>query len=135
MKRRRRDELPTEDDLMIRDVGYILDAKRVAAEIITNLCDIEDEGWLNHLCNPLYPCRINESKSMFLVDWEDMSDDDDDGDSHSEDQDEESVMDGDNDGDDGTSLETFKLSKDTCEIMKCGNLVEKVKWSNKSILH
>lgn len=44
VKRRRLDELPTEDDLMIRDVGYIMDAKRVAAEIITNLCGLEDEG-------------------------------------------------------------------------------------------
>lgn len=42
-KRRRRDELPTEDDLLIREVGYILDAQRMAAEIITNLCGAEEE--------------------------------------------------------------------------------------------
>lgn len=44
IKRRRRDELPNENDLVIRDVGYILNAQTVAAEIITNLCVVEDEG-------------------------------------------------------------------------------------------
>lgn len=44
IKRRRRDELPNENDLVIRDVGYILNAQTVAAEIITNLCEVEDEG-------------------------------------------------------------------------------------------
>lgn len=45
----------------------------------------------------------------------------------------EEEEDGDDDGDDGEeddgeglSLDTAKLSKDVCEIIKCGNLVEKV---------
>lgn len=42
--RRRRQELPTEADIAVRDVGYLLDAQRVAAEVITNLCSSEDEG-------------------------------------------------------------------------------------------
>ncbi|XP_075151544.1 HEAT repeat-containing protein 3 [Haematobia irritans] len=43
--RRRRQELPTEADMAVRDVGYLLDAQRVAAEVITNLCSPEDEEW------------------------------------------------------------------------------------------
>lgn len=42
--RRRRQELPTEADIAVRDVGYLLDAQRVAAEVITNLCSPEEEG-------------------------------------------------------------------------------------------
>lgn len=42
--RRRRQELPTADDVAMRDVGYLLDAQRVAAEIITNLCSSDEEG-------------------------------------------------------------------------------------------
>lgn len=45
--RRRRQELPTADDIAMRDVGYLLDAQRVAAEVITNLCSTEEEGKYN----------------------------------------------------------------------------------------
>uniref|UniRef100_A0A1B0AH86 SYO1-like TPR repeats domain-containing protein n=1 Tax=Glossina pallidipes TaxID=7398 RepID=A0A1B0AH86_GLOPL len=41
--RRRRQELPTEADIAVRDIGYLLDAQRVAAEVITNLCSDEDD--------------------------------------------------------------------------------------------
>ena len=42
--RRRRQELPTADDIAMRNAGYLLDAQRVAAEVITNLCSSEEEG-------------------------------------------------------------------------------------------
>lgn len=42
--RRRRQELPTADDIAMRNVEYLLDAQRVAAEIVTNLCSSEEEG-------------------------------------------------------------------------------------------
>ncbi|XP_013101646.1 HEAT repeat-containing protein 3 [Stomoxys calcitrans] len=43
--RRRRQELPTKADLAVRNIGYLLDAQRVAAEVITNLCSPDDEEW------------------------------------------------------------------------------------------
>lgn len=42
--RRRRQDLPTEHDIQIRNVGWTLEAQRIAAETITNLCSIDDDG-------------------------------------------------------------------------------------------
>lgn len=42
--RRRRQDLPTEIEIEIKLVGYLLEAQRVAAETITNFCSSEDEG-------------------------------------------------------------------------------------------
>lgn len=61
--RRRRQELPTADDIVMRDVGYLLDAQRVAAEVITNLCSSEDEEW-----DDVEEEEISESESV--VDYE-----------------------------------------------------------------
>ncbi|XP_073824399.1 HEAT repeat-containing protein 3 [Musca autumnalis] len=61
--RRRRQELPTESDIAVRDVGYLLDAQRVAAEIITNLCSPDDEEW-----SDMDDDEISENES--IVDYE-----------------------------------------------------------------
>lgn len=42
--RRRKQDLPTEIDAEVKRVGWLLEAQRVAAETITNLCSSEDEG-------------------------------------------------------------------------------------------
>lgn len=42
--RRRRQDLPTEIDVEVKTVGWMLAALRVAAETITNFCSTEDEG-------------------------------------------------------------------------------------------
>lgn len=39
--RRLREDLPTELDKEIKDVGYLLSAQRIAAEILTNICSPE----------------------------------------------------------------------------------------------
>ncbi|XP_037959849.1 HEAT repeat-containing protein 3 [Teleopsis dalmanni] len=43
--RRRRQELPTDADIAVRDVGFMLDAQRIAAEILTNLTSNDEEDW------------------------------------------------------------------------------------------
>lgn len=45
--RRRRQDLPTELEIEIKQVGWLLEAQRVAAETITNLCSSEDDGEIN----------------------------------------------------------------------------------------
>lgn len=40
--RRRRQDLPTEQDITIKHAGWILEAQRIAAETITNLCSTDD---------------------------------------------------------------------------------------------
>ncbi|XP_017483259.1 PREDICTED: HEAT repeat-containing protein 3 [Rhagoletis zephyria] len=45
--RRRRQELPTPAEIAIKEVGNLLDAHRVAAEIITNLVSSDDEEWVD----------------------------------------------------------------------------------------
>lgn len=42
--RRRRDDLPTTIETATKELGWMLSAQRVAAEIITNLCSSEDDG-------------------------------------------------------------------------------------------
>lgn len=42
--RRRRQDLPTELDIEIKHSGWLLEAQRVAAETITNLCSSDDDG-------------------------------------------------------------------------------------------
>lgn len=42
--RRRKQDLPTELDTEIKHVGWLLEAQRVAAETITNLCSADDDG-------------------------------------------------------------------------------------------
>ncbi|KAM7353156.1 HEAT repeat-containing protein 3 [Cochliomyia hominivorax] len=61
--RRRRQELPTADEIAMRDVGYLLDAQRVAAEVITNLCSTDEEEWAD-----VEDEEISESESV--VDYE-----------------------------------------------------------------
>uniref|UniRef100_W8CCF5 HEAT repeat-containing protein 3 n=1 Tax=Ceratitis capitata TaxID=7213 RepID=W8CCF5_CERCA len=45
--RRRRLELPTAADIAVKEVSNLLDAHRVAAEIITNLVSCDDEEWVD----------------------------------------------------------------------------------------
>lgn len=40
--RRRKQDLPTEQDIEMKYAGWILEAQRIAAETITNLCSIDD---------------------------------------------------------------------------------------------
>lgn len=40
--RRRRKDLPTEIDIHVKHTGWLLEAQRVAAETITNLCSTDD---------------------------------------------------------------------------------------------
>lgn len=42
--RRRKQDLPTEQDIEIKHVGWVLEAQRIAAETITNLCSTDDNG-------------------------------------------------------------------------------------------
>lgn len=42
--RRRKQDLPTEHDTEIKHVGWTLEAQRIAAETITNLCSTDDNG-------------------------------------------------------------------------------------------
>lgn len=42
--RRRRQDLPTENDVHVKHVGWLLEAQRVAAETITNVCSTDDPG-------------------------------------------------------------------------------------------
>ncbi|KAL9927880.1 HEAT repeat-containing protein 3 isoform 1-T1 [Glossina fuscipes fuscipes] len=64
--RRRRQELPTEADIVVRDIGYLLDAQRVAAEVITNLCSDEDDE--NEDGNDIDDESISENECV--VDYE-----------------------------------------------------------------
>ncbi|KAJ6646993.1 HEAT repeat-containing protein 3, partial [Pseudolycoriella hygida] len=41
--RRRKQDMPTETEVKIQDVGWLLEAQRVAVETITNICVVEDE--------------------------------------------------------------------------------------------
>lgn len=40
--RRRKQDLPTEQDIAIKHAGWTLEAQRIAAETITNLCSTDD---------------------------------------------------------------------------------------------
>lgn len=42
--RRRKQDLPSEIEMEVQNVGWLLEAQRVASETITNICTIEDEG-------------------------------------------------------------------------------------------
>lgn len=42
--RRRKQDLPSEVEVEVQNVGWLLEAQRVGAETITNICTIEDEG-------------------------------------------------------------------------------------------
>lgn len=42
--RRRRQDLPTANDINVKHVGWLLEAQRVAAETITNFCSTDDAG-------------------------------------------------------------------------------------------
>lgn len=46
-KRRRKQDLPTEYDIQTKIVGWILEAQRIAAETITNLCSSDENGNLS----------------------------------------------------------------------------------------
>lgn len=45
--RRRKQDLPTVQDIEIKHAGWILEAQRIAAETITNLCSTDDNGNIN----------------------------------------------------------------------------------------
>lgn len=46
-RRRRRADLPTELDIEIKNVEWLLESQRLAAETLTNICSIEDDGQIN----------------------------------------------------------------------------------------
>lgn len=43
-RRRRRDDLPSDIEVEVKYIGWLLEAQRVAAETITNLCSSDDDG-------------------------------------------------------------------------------------------
>lgn len=43
-KRRQKQDLPTAYDIEVKQVGWILESQRIAAETITNLCSTDDSG-------------------------------------------------------------------------------------------
>lgn len=43
-QRRRRQDLPTELEVQVKHIGWLLEAQRVAAETITNLCSSDEDG-------------------------------------------------------------------------------------------
>lgn len=47
-RRRRRADLPTELDIEIKNVEYILESQRLAAETLTNICSLEDENQIDN---------------------------------------------------------------------------------------
>ncbi|XP_055540674.1 HEAT repeat-containing protein 3-like [Wyeomyia smithii] len=44
-QRRRRDDMPSEVELEVRNMGWLLQAQRIAAEILTNICSTDEEEW------------------------------------------------------------------------------------------
>lgn len=42
--RRRKDELPTEQELQVKNVGSLLSAQRIASEVLSNICTPDDGG-------------------------------------------------------------------------------------------
>lgn len=44
-QRRRRADMPTEVEMEVRNVGWLLQAQRIAAEILTNICSTEEDEW------------------------------------------------------------------------------------------
>ncbi|XP_058126316.1 HEAT repeat-containing protein 3 [Anopheles ziemanni] len=44
-QRRRKADLPSDGELEVRDVGWMLQAQRIAAEILTNICSTDDDDW------------------------------------------------------------------------------------------
>ncbi|XP_029712750.2 HEAT repeat-containing protein 3-like [Aedes albopictus] len=44
-QRRRRADMPSEVEMEVRNVGWLLQAQRIAAEILTNICSTEEDEW------------------------------------------------------------------------------------------
>uniref|UniRef100_A0A2M3Z5D3 SYO1-like TPR repeats domain-containing protein n=1 Tax=Anopheles braziliensis TaxID=58242 RepID=A0A2M3Z5D3_9DIPT len=44
-QRRRKADLPSAEELEVRNVGWLLQAQRIAAEILTNICSTDDDDW------------------------------------------------------------------------------------------
>uniref|UniRef100_A0AAG5DWB3 SYO1-like TPR repeats domain-containing protein n=1 Tax=Anopheles atroparvus TaxID=41427 RepID=A0AAG5DWB3_ANOAO len=44
-QRRRKADLPSDGELEVRNVGWLLQAQRIAAEILTNICSTDDDEW------------------------------------------------------------------------------------------
>lgn len=65
--RRRKQDLPTEQEIEIKHVGWILEAQRIAAETITNLCSSEDNGTWNSNCSNSFLIAIFYKKFTFSV--------------------------------------------------------------------
>uniref|UniRef100_A0A182W8K4 Alpha-carbonic anhydrase domain-containing protein n=1 Tax=Anopheles minimus TaxID=112268 RepID=A0A182W8K4_9DIPT len=96
-QRRRKADLPSEGELTVRDVGRLLQAQRIAAEILTNICSSED-------------------------DWQSESNDND----NNAGSDAESVYDYDTNGLNESVENTDKISVEVLEAIKSLALVEKL---------
>lgn len=68
--RRRKQDLPTEHDMEIKHVAWILEAQRIAAETITNICSSDDNGKISTfpIKKANYPNCImeNVTKNVFF---------------------------------------------------------------------
>lgn len=66
-KRRRKQDLPTVNDIEIKRVGWVLEVQRIAAETITNLCSSDDNGntiylrlyYIVNICIEIIVAKVN----------------------------------------------------------------------------
>lgn len=117
--RRRRQDLPTEMDMQIKYVGWLLEAQRVAAETVTNLSTTEDDGKLISIN------LVNRIYIVFFVNL--ISDENNQADDDSSDA--ESVHDYDKDSSHSSNtngIHNDKLPMEILEPIKSLGLVEKL---------
>lgn len=122
-RRRRLQELPTEVELEVKSIERLLEAQRVAAETITNICSSDDDG------KPFKRSLMNYGDlnfcSTFLTEWAD--------DDNDENSDAESVHDYENSNNSSTNLQNIdRLPVDILEAIKSLGLIEKVSEINGS---
>ncbi|XP_055594376.1 HEAT repeat-containing protein 3 [Uranotaenia lowii] len=68
-QRRRRADLPSEVEVEIRNVGLLLQAQRIAAEILTNICSVEEEEWQEDMDDD----NLSEAESVHDYDAADLN--------------------------------------------------------------
>lgn len=117
-QRRRKQDLPTEYDIEVKHVGWVIEAQRIAAETITNLCSSDENGiFCFHLeeMNIFYPRIFTCSLDGNPLDDDDLSD-------------AESVHDYDKDSSNssGSGVQGDKLPIEILEPIKSLGLVEKL---------
>lgn len=123
-RRRRKQDLPTEHDIEVKHMGWVLEAQRIAAETVTNLCSSDDNGndffHKEIINNNSYNSLIITNRIIFLFFFSDVDDGDDSSDA-------ESVHDYDKDSSNSSAgLQADKLPIEILEPIKSLGLVEKL---------